>query len=135
MKPQHIRPFAIACLLISLATWGMDTLSVVVPCGYCRVQRTVIGLLGLVLLLPYVRCIWLRYGGNVLPLLGAVVAALQHFNGWNDLSKGAFNFVNPLYAKGLVLSGFALAIIVAQAMLLKTPRNLNDERYGIGRGV
>ncbi|EKE17579.1 MAG: hypothetical protein ACD_10C00383G0002 [uncultured bacterium] len=122
MKPQHIKAFAVTCLLISLATWGMDALSIVAPCSYCRVQRTVIGLLGLVLLLPYARCIWLRYGGNVVALFGAVVAAMQHFNGWNDLSKGAFNFSTPLYADSFVLSGFALVIIVAQAMLLNHTR-------------
>lgn len=117
MTKRQILLFGIASLVVSIVTWAMDLSGAVGPCGFCRVQRTVIGLLGLLLL-------WLnagvgaRYAGNMIAFLGASVAAQQHFNGWNDLSKGVFKFATPLYDNGFILSACALAIIVAQAMVL-----------------
>lgn len=102
----------------------MDVFAIVSPCAYCRVQRTVIGLLGLILLLPYLRSFCLRYLGNVLAFFGAVIAAMQHFNGWNEISQGNFQLVTPLYANAFILSGAALAIIIAEAMILNNARDV-----------
>ncbi|KTC87704.1 MULTISPECIES: hypothetical protein [Legionella] len=39
-------------LAISLATWSLDLSHLVINCIYCRNERTIIGLLGILLLLP-----------------------------------------------------------------------------------
>ena len=43
---------ALAAIVISIVTWTLDLTGLVYTCPYCRVQRSVIGLLGLVMLWP-----------------------------------------------------------------------------------
>ena len=88
-------------------------------CPYCRVQRTVIGVLGLLTLFA-------RPGGIVVPWLsysaGAfafVVAAMQHFNGWKRISAGDFSFNEQWYIDPWLLSGCAMLVLVAQLMLVQ----------------
>lgn len=116
---RNIRLLGVLAVLISLATWTMEWSGVVEPCPYCEVQRTVIGLLGVLMLLP-IRGSWtLLYIASLLGALGAVTAATQHFNGWSAIAKGEFKGFLPIYANGFLLSGAALAIIVAQWMILR----------------
>lgn len=63
-------------LLICLITWAMDLKEMVVQCIYCRNERTAIGLLGILLLLPVYPFIT-RYLGLVAGFYGASVSA-QH---------------------------------------------------------
>ena len=49
---RHLRWIALAAIVISIATWTLDLTGLVYTCPYCRVQRSVIGLLGLLLLWP-----------------------------------------------------------------------------------
>jgi len=80
-------------------------------------QRSVIGLLGLGMLSP-ISLGWVgRYLATVIGFLGAVVAAMQHFNGWKKISAGKFAFNETLYIDPFLLSGCALFIIVGQVML------------------
>lgn len=112
----------IAAILVSVVTWALDMLHVVEPCGYCRVQRTVIGLLGILLLLPAVKHWLIQYFAKTIAALGIVVAATQHFLGWNEISKGEFAFDAPLYADHYVhflLSAGALFIIVALILFIE----------------
>lgn len=44
--------FGILSILICLGTWSIDLFGWVNPCLYCRIERTIIGLLGLIILLP-----------------------------------------------------------------------------------
>lgn len=113
------RLIGVLAVLISLATWTMQWTGVVEPCPYCAVQRTVIGLLGLLLLVPP-RASWTTlYVGGVVAFFGAAVAAAQHFNGWAAIQKGTFKGFSPLYANGFLLSACALAMIVGEWMLLR----------------
>jgi hypothetical protein len=114
-----IRLLGALSVIVSLATWGMDILHVVEPCGYCRVQRTIIGFLGMLLLLPVLRHWFAQYLAKVLAAFGVVVAATQHFSGWNDISKGQFHFVTPLYANSFLLSAGALFVIIAQLLFIE----------------
>jgi hypothetical protein len=123
MDNHYKNVFAFICLLISLITWGMDAFSIVEPCIYCRIQRTTIGLLGIILFFPYCRYILLRYVGNILAFFGAVVASVQHLHGWINLSKANFHFVTLLHMSTFFLSGIALALIIAQTMFLNHTKN------------
>lgn len=117
LRRPHL--FGGLAILISLGAWTMQWTGVVDPCPYCEVQRTVIGLLGLMLFIPP-RASWTTiYAGSVLAVFGAVVAATQHFNGWAAIHKGTFKGFAPIYANGFLLSACALAVIVGEWMLLR----------------
>ena len=60
----------LAAIVLSGVTWGVDLAENVYQCPYCRVQRSVIGLLGLILLLPWYGHWLARYGAAVLAEFG-----------------------------------------------------------------
>ena len=104
----------------------MELAGAVYICPYCRVQRTVIILLGLIMMLPF-SAHWIsKYIGSVLGFMGAVVAVNQNFIGWVRISKSQFAFNEQLYMDPFLLSGGALFIIIGQLWLLLTtePRRL-----------
>lgn len=116
---RHSRLLGIAAILLSLSTWTMEWSRVVEVCPYCEVQRTVIGVLGILMLLP-ARASWaVMYVASVIAFFGAVTAATQHFNGWSAISKGEFKGFMPIYGNGFLLSAAALAIIVGQWLILR----------------
>lgn len=96
----------------------MEITGTVYICPYCRVQRTVIAVLGLIMVLPIARHWTLRYLASVVGFLGAVVAANQNFMGWAKISKGEFAFNEQLYIDPFLLSSGALFIIIGQLWLL-----------------
>lgn len=116
---ERARVIAILALCIAAATWAIDLFGIVGPCGYCRAQRSVIGLLGLLLLLPAVGHWSVQYVAKVIAAFGIVVAATQHFSGWNDMSKGQFAFKWRLYENSFLLSGTALFIIVGLVLVIE----------------
>ena len=98
----------------------MEFAGTVYICPYCRVQRTVILLLGLVMVLPFSHCWITRYIASVIGCMGAVVAVNQNFMGWVKISKGEFAFTEQLYVDPFLLSGRALLIIIGQLWLILT---------------
>lgn len=115
---RHLRWVALAAIVISIATWTLDLTGLVYTCPYCRVQRSVIGLLGLVMLWPDPRAWPVRWLASALGVLGAVVAATQHFGGWRRLSAGEFKLATPWVVDPFLLSGAALLIITGLVLLL-----------------
>ena len=53
-------------VLISVATWTLELMGMVYVCPFCRTQRTVIGLLGLMILFPNPGSWMLRYVATVM---------------------------------------------------------------------
>ena len=96
----------------------MEFAGTVYICPYCRVQRTVILLLGLVMILPFSHCWITRYIASVIGFMGAVVAVNQNFMGWVKISKGEFAFNEQLYIDPFLLSAGSLFIIIGQLWLL-----------------
>lgn len=126
ITPKVLHTAAGAAVLVSLLAWAVEWSGMAYVCPYCRVQRTVIGVLGLLTLFA-------RPGSLIVPWLSYtaggfafVVAAMQHFNGWKRISAGDFTFNEQWYIDPWLLSGCAMLILVAQLMLvqvaLKTPR-------------
>ena len=115
---RNIRWLGLAAILISIATWAMDLTGLVYECPYCRTERTVIGLLGLIMLLPDPGHWLARYFATVLAVLGLVVAAEQHFGGWKKISAGTFTMGEQWYLSPFLLAGCALFIITGQLLLL-----------------
>jgi len=115
---QRQRVLGLIGIVIGLGAWGMEFAGAVYVCPYCRVQRTVILLLGCVMLLPSPRHWITKYVASVVGFLGAVVAVNQNFMGWVKISKGEFAFNENLFIDPFLLSTGSLFIILAQLWLI-----------------
>ena len=103
----------------------MELAGTVYICPYCRVQRTVILLLGVIMVLPFCHHWIARYLASVMGFMGAVVAVNQNFMGWVKISKGEFAFSEPLYIDPFLLSAGSLFIIIGQLWLILTEAPAN----------
>ena len=115
---RHQRLLGLIAIIIGAGAWGMEFAGTVYICPYCRVQRTVILLLGVIMVLPFSKHWISRYAASVMGFMGAVVAVNQNFMGWVKISKGEFAFNEQLYVDPFLLSGGALFIIIGQLWLL-----------------
>lgn len=121
-KRVWIGLFAIALCIIA---WALEISGNVYICPYCRVQRTVIGILGGVLLLPFAYHWIVKYISLVIGIFGIVVACNQHFMGWKKISSGKFQFNDNIFIDPFLLSGFALTAIVGMICLILQLPNKN----------
>jgi len=112
----------LVAILIGAGAWGMEFAGTVYICPYCRVQRTVILILGIMMILPFSHHWVIKYFASVIGFLGAVVAVNQNFMGWVKISKGEFAFNEQLYIDPFLLSSGSLFIIIGQLWLLLTKR-------------
>lgn len=115
---QYRRSVGLLAIVIAASTWTVDLAGLVYDCPYCRSQRTVIGLLGLLLMLPNPAHWLVRYLSAVLAVFGLSVAAAQHFRGWAKIMGGEFEWGEQWYVNAWLLSGFALFIIVGLLLLI-----------------
>lgn len=114
----RLRLLGIVAIIIGGGAWMMEFAGAVYICPYCRVQRTVIMLLGLMMILPFAHHWVSKYLSSVIGFLGAVVAVNQNFMGWVKISKGEFTFADPLYIDPFLLSAGSLFIIIGQVWLI-----------------
>ena len=117
---QNQRALGLIAMVIGAGAWAMEFAGTVYICPYCRVQRTVILVLGLIMVLPFSRHWIVRYIASVIGFLGAVVAVNQNFMGWVKISKGEFVFNEQLYIDPFLLSTGSLFIIIGQLWLILT---------------
>lgn len=109
---------AIAAIIISIIAWISELSGLVYVCPYCRVQRTVIGILGIILLSPFAHHWIMRFISLVVGVFGVVVAVNQHFMGWKKISSGTFKFNDNILIDPFLLSGFALSGIITLLYLI-----------------
>ncbi len=102
-----VKPLAWFSIFVCVVTWILDIAGLVYPCPYCQVQRTAIGLVGVILLLPWKNLIT-DYATLVLALFGAHVAATQMFNNFH---KSKYN------EEFLYLSTCAFLLLTAQLLI------------------
>lgn len=114
---KNIRILGCVAILVSLGAWAVDIYEYTYKCPYCRAQRTVIGLLGLIMLTGSGHFLF-KYIASVLAFFGAGVAMMQHFNGWKKIHGGEFSFHDPIYFDSFILSFLALFIIGAQVWII-----------------
>ena len=114
----HSKIVGLVAIVISLVAWTSDLSGMVYICPYCRAQRTVIGILGLMLISPAATHWIAKYIGLVIGFFGATVAANQHFMGWKKISAGTFEFKENLVIDPFLLSGLALFGIIGLTYLL-----------------
>ena len=86
----RLRLLGIVAILIGGGAWMMEFADTVYICPYCRVQLTVIMLLGFMMILPFAHHCVSQYVSSVIGFLGAVVAVNQNFMGWMKISKAEF---------------------------------------------
>jgi disulfide bond formation protein DsbB len=115
---RHQRTLGFIGIVIGAGAWAMEFAGTVYICPYCRLQRTVILLLGCVMLLPSPTHWLAKYIASVIGFLGAVVAVNQNFMGWVKISKGEFAFNEYLYIDPFLLSTGSLFIILGQLWLI-----------------
>jgi disulfide bond formation protein DsbB len=108
----------VLAIIIGAGAWGMEFAGTVYICPYCRVQRTVILLLGVMMILPFAHHWMMKYLASVIGFLGAVVAVNQNFMGWVKISKGEFAFNEQLYIDPFLLSSGSLFIVIGQLWLI-----------------
>ncbi|MEM9600929.1 MAG: hypothetical protein AAF926_07895 [Pseudomonadota bacterium] len=124
---KYRRWIGVIAILICIWAWSVEILGWTYICPFCRVQRTVIGLLGVMMLFPIYGHWLARYFGATFGFFGAYVAARQHFGGWRRISSGEFKWHDPIYYDSFLLAGAALFIISALVMLLWTPMIKSSE--------
>lgn len=122
---RHQRALGLIAIIIGAGAWGMEFAGTVYICPYCRVQRTVILLLGVIMVLPFSKHWISRYLASLMGLMGAVVAVNQNFMGWVKISKGEFAFNEQLYIDPFLLSAGSLFIIIGQLWLILTKAPTN----------
>ena len=123
---RHQRALGFIAIIIGAGAWGMEFAGTVYICPYCRVQRTVILLLGVIMVLPFCKHWISRYLASVMGFMGAVVAVNQNFMGWVKISKGEFAFNEQLYIDPFLLSAGSLFIIIGQLWLILTEAPAHD---------
>jgi disulfide bond formation protein DsbB len=124
---RHQRTLGVIGIVIGLGAWTMEFAGTVYVCPYCRVQRTVILLLGCVMLLPAPQHWIAKYLASVIGFLGAVVAVNQNFMAWVKISKGEFVFNEQVYIDPFLLSTGSLFIILGQLWLILGTNGERDQ--------
>ena len=119
---RNRRILGILAIIIGVGAWLLELNGNVYVCPYCRVQRSVIAILGVFMLFPTPGHWITKYLGLGVGLLGAVVAVNQNFMGWMKISKGEFMLGEQWYLHPFLLSGAALFIIIAQVWLITAKR-------------
>ncbi|MGO1541324.1 MAG: hypothetical protein ACTHZI_11935 [Luteimonas sp.] len=115
---RHLRLIAVLAILVSVLTWTVDLAGLVYNCPFCRAQRTMIGLLGLLMLLPDPRHWLVRWLAAIFATFGLVVAVTQNFSHWRRINAGEFSFAEAWWVDPFLLSGAAIFIITGLVLLL-----------------
>ncbi|PKP81700.1 MAG: hypothetical protein CVT79_09745 [Alphaproteobacteria bacterium HGW-Alphaproteobacteria-18] len=115
---RHRRIVGGVAIAIAILTWTIDLTGLVYECPFCRSQRTVIGLLGLLFMLPNPAHWLVRYLSAVFAVFGLSVASTQHFRGWANIMSGEFSWGEQWYINPWMLSGFAIGIITGLLLLI-----------------
>lgn len=119
MKKGTFTLFGIIAIAICVVAWAIDIMGLVYACPYCRVERSIIGLLGLALLLPMYRNILYIFALNIVAWFGMVTAMNQNFKGWVHISNSEYeNLLQPIYENAFILSMAALIVIALQIICL-----------------
>ena len=114
-------------IVICILAWASELTDLVYVCPYCRTQRTIIGILGLSLLLPNPRN-WINlYLSSCIAAFGFYVASHQHFAGWKKIMSGSFEWGEQWFINPWLLSGCALFIISGLLLLIWTSPNTDKD--------
>lgn len=126
---NNIRILGVIAIIVGMGAWVLDWMDLVYVCPFCRAQRTVIAILGLLMTLPHTKHFIIRYMSCILGFYGLHVASAQHFKGWISIQKGDRGFfIETWWIDSWMLSFFAICIIIAQVWLIFLNRNGNNHQ-------
>lgn len=112
---KNVRLIGIIFISVGVIAWAMELSGLVYICPYCRVERSVITLLGMIMFLRLWRQELILFSANILAFFGAVVAVNQNFMSLNKISSGDFSvFFEPIYENPFLISLAALVAILLQ---------------------
>lgn len=129
---KNIRAVGAVAIFLGAGAWALELFGAVYVCPYCRVQRTVILLLGIIMLLPFARHWIARYVSLAIGWLALVVAADQNFMSWKKISAGEFEWGEHWYIHSFLLSSAAIFILIAQLYLILTDKPDTDQAGDAG---
>lgn len=112
------RLVGIAVLAIALFTLALDIAALVHPCPYCRTQRFALGVIAIILLLPFYNALLSRYIAAVVGAMGLVVGIMQNFNHLKKMNSGEFDWSALSIGHPWILSGLAILALVWQLFLV-----------------
>jgi len=102
---NNLRLLGALAILVCAVTWWIDLAGWVYECVYCRTQRTAIGLVGILMVLPDPRRWWIRYGAAAICFLGASIAVDQLFLVIRNINAGKpFGLLNLILASGALFT-------------------------------
>jgi hypothetical protein len=105
---NYIRPLGFIAIFISAFTWGLDLAHLVPPCPFCQAQRTMIGFLGILMVLPDYRYVT-QFLTVVFGIFGLHVSCAQIFN-----FVASYHFINMF----ILLAFAALCALAVQMLML-----------------
>lgn len=109
----HTRIFGYVAIIICAVTWFMDLHGDVPVCPYCRTERTVIGILGIIMILPHFKYFTL-YFTTAFSLLGTNVACAQIFK---HIFESHYTFLyTGLASAALFIMSFQILIIITRSI-------------------
>ena len=111
---KYIRILGYLAIAIAIITWVIDYSGMVEACPYCRSERTIIGLLGVLMILPFSQHWVVKWLGATFGFLGAHIASAQLFDHHIRpfISHESSSMPNTLMATA------ALSIIIMQVWIL-----------------
>lgn len=116
---DNIRVLGAVAIFVGLGAWYMDIMEYVYICKYCRTERTIIALLGVIMMFPSTKHFMVRYVTLILGLYGLAITSRHHFMGWSDINDGErWGFHEPWFMDPFVLSFLAIGILTAQVCLI-----------------
>lgn len=107
-----------AILAVVLLTLALDVAGLVHPCPYCRTERFALGVIAVILLLPFYNALLSRYIVAVVGMMGLVVGIMQNFNHLKKMNSGEFDWSALSIGHPWVLSGLAILALVWQFFLV-----------------
>lgn len=122
---QSIVCFGFFSIFLCIITWVSDIVGWVAACPYCQVERSVIGLLGIILVLPYKRFLSLMFAG-LFAFVGLNVASNHLFMHFKNASYSLNN--TPLIIAALCIITLQISLIVAKSNTYQNQRYFNP--YG-----
>jgi hypothetical protein len=109
----NLRWLGAFAILLGVSTWALDLSGWVHECVYCRTQRTAIGALGVLLMLPDPRRWWIRYPAGVFGFFGAQIAVSQLFLIVRSVNDGdPFGKLNLFMASGSLFTLCGLILLL-----------------------
>ncbi|WP_422133256.1 disulfide bond formation protein B [Endozoicomonas sp. ALD040] len=110
---RYIRPLGWIAIAICAVTWWMDLTEIVKTCPFCRTERTAIGLLGVLMVLPHYRYISI-FLTCLFSVVGLVTAS-QHL--FLMIKSWHFSLNTPLVIIALCLLCGELLLLIERALL------------------